>query len=58
MIGLNEHIKHFLRIKAIVFMSFVNWKNISGIDDKVSNLKTKIIPRKVNSTFGIYDVMV
>ena len=39
-------------------MSFVNWKNISGIDDKVSNLKTKIIQRKVNSTFGIYDVMV
>ena len=58
MIGLNEYIKNLLRIKALVFTSFVNGKKISGIDDKVSNLKTKIIPRKINSAFGICDAMV
>ena len=52
-IGLNEYILQLSCNKDTSICTFCEWKNkiISAIDDKINNLKTKIIPRKVK-----YDV--
>ena len=49
---------NFLVIKALTFVTFINGKKIiSARDHKISNLQTKIISRKVNSTLSDCDVI-
>ena len=49
---------NFLLIKALT-CEFCEWKSktIPAIDDKIDNLKAKVIPRKVNSAFNDLNVI-
>lgn len=52
LIGLHEYIGKLSSNKGLSICNFCEWKNkiFSVIDDKISNLKTDIIPMKVNPT--------
>lgn len=54
---MHEYIGQLSSNKGISICNFREWKNkiTSAVDDKISSLKTNIIPRKVNPTLNDWD---